>query len=591
MQFNLLSAAAILFVLPAHASTSFQDEVPKRLRAVSAAVTTLEQGLARIVDPVFKEYDSKNSPGCSVAVYRNGQIAYARGYGMADLEHAVPNEPRSIFRIGSTSKQFTAACVVLLHLRNKLSLDDDIRKWLPQMPDYGRKITIRNLMHHTSGIRDYLGLMWFAGKSGADFYTDAEVIAKIARQRELNFAPGSEFLYSNSGYFLLAHIVEAATGKSLREAADELIFAPLGMRETHYHDNHRQLVAHRAEGYAPSSSNGGFQISRTTLEMIGDGGVFTSVEDLLKWDRNFYDPKIGGPEFLALMRQTGKLTSGKALKYAGGLLVGNYRGLRAVSHGGANVGYQADIIRFPDQSVTIVCLANVSTANPTKLCREVADGILASQLAPRPASAKPSAAVAARAKSGSTATSENATKPAVISAALATKLAGSWKDEPGSLQVRFTAKNGELRAQLRGRGFRLASTGLQRVALIGPSTLLEFELVSDGPDASKVVVYRAGKKAFTLASVPPVQLTADQVRSFAGSFFSDELEATWVIALREGKLHLCFGRKFDRELVPTTKDSFAASGLKLRFDRGANDSVVGFHVDAQRVRNLRFTVK
>ena len=348
--------------------------------AILVSPPVAQAPVAELVDPVFAEFDSTTSPGCSVGVFRDGEIAYARGYGMADLEHGVPIEPRSIFRIASTSKQFTAATVVLLHLRGDLSLDDDIRKWLPEMRDYGQPITIRHLIHHTSGIRDYLTLMSLAGKGGADFYTDAEVLAAIARQRELNFEPGSRFLYSNSGYFLLGQIVARTTGKSLRVAARELIFEPLGMRNTHFHDDHTELVRHRAEGYA--RAEGGYRISRTTLEMIGDGGVFTCIDDLLAWDRNFYEPKVGGEEFLELMHATGTLTSGEALDYAAGLRVSTYRGLPTVSHGGAFVGYRAEMLRFPKQRLTIACLANVSAADPATLCRRVADALLAGQLQP-----------------------------------------------------------------------------------------------------------------------------------------------------------------------------------------------------------------
>ena len=201
------------------------------------------------VDKLFSEWDKSDSPGCALGVIKDGQLIYKRGYGMANLEHGIPITSRSVFRIGSTSKQFTAMCVVLLEEERKLSLDDDIRKHIPGMPDYGHSITIRHLLHHTSGIRDYLTLLSLAGERDDDFLVDGEVVDLIARQKELNFKTGDEYLYSNSGYFLLSVIVKRVTGKSMRVYAEENIFKPLRMMNTHFHDDHTMVVKNRAAGY------------------------------------------------------------------------------------------------------------------------------------------------------------------------------------------------------------------------------------------------------------------------------------------------------------------------------------------------------
>jgi CubicO group peptidase (beta-lactamase class C family) len=301
---------------------------------------------------------------------------------MANLEQGIALSPTSVFRIGSTSKQFTAAAMVLLEQEGKLSLEDEIQEHLPEIPSYERPVTIRHLLNHTSGVRDYLTLMAVAGKRDEDWYTDDDVLAMVARQQELNFLPGDEYLYSNSGYFLLSQIVQRVSGESLREYADRRIFEPLGMTHTHFHDNHREVVPDRAMGFAPVEP-GVYEISMTTLDMVGDGGVFTSVEELFRWDRNFYEPKVGGAGLLDAMHTRGILTSGDTLGYALGLGIGEYRGLKTVSHGGAFVGFRADIIRFPSERFTVVCLCNVSTANPTALAREVADIYLEDRLEPR----------------------------------------------------------------------------------------------------------------------------------------------------------------------------------------------------------------
>lgn len=344
--------------------------------AVGSASCARQADVRRQVDAVFADWDSTTTPGAALGVIREGELVYARGYGMADLEHRVPVTSESVFRIGSTSKQFTAFAVALMADEGLISLDDDIGDYFPEFPDYPEPITVRQLIHHTSGIRDYLMTMMLAGKRDADWYTDEEVLEMLARQQQLNFPPGSEHLYSNSGYFLLSQLVRRVTGQTLREYADERIFAPLGMTDTHFHDRFDEVVPDRAVGYAPAD-DGGYRISTTTLEMVGDGGVFTTVEDLARWDRNFYTHEVGGETIQEMIHTTGTLDDGTELEYAFGLVVSDYRGLTMVSHGGAFVGYRAEMIRFPDQEFTVIVLANRADANPTRRALEVADIYLA----------------------------------------------------------------------------------------------------------------------------------------------------------------------------------------------------------------------
>ncbi|NOR13737.1 MAG: serine hydrolase [Candidatus Aminicenantes bacterium] len=330
------------------------------------------------VDRLFETWDKPSSPGCALGIIQDGTLIYAHGYGMANLEHNIPITSKSVFRIGSTSKQFTAVCMALLEEEGELSLDDSLRKFLPQMPEYAEEITIRHLIHHTSGLRDYLTLAEIAGIRDDDYFTDAEVVDLLARQKELNFKTGEEHLYSNTGYFLLSQIVKKASGKSLREYAEEKIFQPLGMTNTHFHDDHTRIVKNRASGYAPKKG-GGFVISMTTLPMTGDGGVFTSVEDLFLWDQNFYDNRLGesGQGLIGKIQTPGVLNSGENLDYAFGLGIGEHKGLTMVSHGGSFVGFRADMIRFPEQRLSVICLANLSTFDSSGMARRIADIYLA----------------------------------------------------------------------------------------------------------------------------------------------------------------------------------------------------------------------
>jgi CubicO group peptidase (beta-lactamase class C family) len=337
-----------------------------------------DQKTASAVDEVFDDLAKPGSPGCALGVYRDGQMIYAKGYGLANLEESVAITPQSVFDIGSTSKQFTATSILLLEKQGKLSVNDDVRKHIPELPDYGHKITILHLLNHTSGLRDYLTLMELAGINTDGVTTDEDALALIARQKALNFAPGSDYLYSNTGFFLLSVIVRRASGKTLREFAAENIFGPLGMTHTQYRDDHTALIPNRALAYEPKEKKDGYTLDVSYFEQTGDGAVHTSVEDLLKWDENFYSAQVGGKEFLAEIQEQGKLNSGKVLDYAKGLVITNHRGLRTVSHGGSWGGYRAQLVRFPEQHFSVACLCNVGDADPSKRAAEVADIYLGS---------------------------------------------------------------------------------------------------------------------------------------------------------------------------------------------------------------------
>jgi CubicO group peptidase (beta-lactamase class C family) len=342
-----------------------------------------QQKLESAVDEVFQDLTVAGSPGCALAVYRGGQIIYEKGYGLANIEENVPISPKSVFDIGSTSKQFTATSILLLEKEGKLSVDDDVHKYIPELPDYGKKITILNLLNHTSGLRDYLTLFDIAGVNGDSVTTDEDALALITRQKGLNFAPGSEYLYSNTGFFLLSIIVQRVSGKTLRDFAAENIFSPLGMSHTQFRNNHRMLIPERALAYDENEKKDGFALNVSYFEQLGDGAVHTTVEDLLKWDENFYSGQVGGEIFLAELQETAKLNDGKKLNYAKGLVVSEYRGLRMVSHGGSWGGYRAQLMRFPDQHFSVATLCNLGSSDPTRRASEVADVYLNSVMKPK----------------------------------------------------------------------------------------------------------------------------------------------------------------------------------------------------------------
>ena len=334
------------------------------------------------VDGVFAQWNSPTSPGCTVAAAEGGRTILERAYGMADLEHEVRNTPATIIEGGSVSKQFTSAAIVLLALDGKLSLDDDVRKYLPEVPDYGKTITIRHMMTHTSGLRDWGSVAGITGwPRGRRAHSHADVLDIVSRQRALNFEPGHEYSYSNTGYNLLAVIVDRVSGMPFAEFTKQRLFQPVGMTNTQWRDDFTRVVKGRAIGYSPRP--GGFSIDMPFENVHGNGGLLTTVGDLLKWTENLETGRVGGPAFLEMMHRRGVLNDGNTIGYASGLMIGTYRGVPEVSHTGSTAGYRAFLTRYPAQNLAIALLCNAGNANPGGLGHQVADVMLGDR-APEP---------------------------------------------------------------------------------------------------------------------------------------------------------------------------------------------------------------
>ena len=330
--------------------------------------------IAEQVDALFAEWDKPDSPGCALAVIQNGKIVYKRGYGMADLERNVPISPEFLFDLGSVGKQFTATIIAILENQSLLSFDDCLRKYVPEMPGYADEITIRQLIHHTSGLRDYVTLMEIAGLPEENIYPEEILIEFIAHQQELNFVPGAEYLYSNSGYFMLGVIAKRVTGRHLTELIRKYIYEPLGMVYSAFNKDHRPVLKKRALSYSPAKG-GGFQNKVSLCGGFGDGPIYSNVEDLYLWDQNFYANKLNHaqPNLMETLHTQGKLNDGTIIEYAFGLEIDSYRGLRTVEHGGSWAGYRSALLRFPEQIFSVICLCNLASMIPEDLTRRVAD--------------------------------------------------------------------------------------------------------------------------------------------------------------------------------------------------------------------------
>ncbi len=361
------------------------------LAACTAPDQPVSPSLARGIDAVFADLDRPGSPGASVAVIRDGDIVYSRGYGEAQIEHAIPVTPHTVFHVASVSKQFAAMAVTLLAADGALSLDDPVRTHLPYVPEFEPAPTVRQMIHHTSGIRDQWQLLAMSGWRLDDVITTEQILGLMARQQELNFVPGAEYLYSNMGYTLLGQTVEAVSGMSLAEFTQARIFAPLGMDRTHFHDDHEHVVPDRAYSYAPlqppvdadapadPASPPAPRYRKAVLSYANAGAtsLFTTAEDLARWLDNFRRATVGGPEVMRTMQSRGVLNNGDTIPYAHGLSMGEYRGLQTIGHGGADAGFRTQVQWFPEVETGVVVLTNVANGNPAGRARDVADVVLA----------------------------------------------------------------------------------------------------------------------------------------------------------------------------------------------------------------------
>jgi CubicO group peptidase (beta-lactamase class C family) len=462
--------------------------------------------------------------------------------------------------MGSVSKQFTAAAVVLAAEQGFLSLDDDVRKYVPELPNYGHPITLREMLHHTSGFRDFLSLIYLSGRDALDFNSPPEILKLIARQRGLNNAPGDEFIYSNTNYFLLGVVVQRATKKSLADFAAQNIFQPLGMSHTLFYDDHTLVVPGRVAAYDPGAQ-GNFLVDwSTTYAIVGGGGLMSTVDDLLLWDRNFYANALGKGTLTKELQTRGVLNDGKQISYAMGLDMGNYRGLPIVEHGGALFGYRTSLLRFPEQRFTVICLCNISSAIPAHLSRKVADLYLGDYLKPGASALRPD-------------DNGKLPDPAIF--------AGKYFDPRTHMVYSFTASNGNL----------MAWGGVLRRINADHFYDLESNIIAftNANGAMKARLDIEGENYFSGTRVENLHLSATQIAAYAGRFRSEELDATYDFSVEQGALMLRIGDSPPKQLLAVTSDEFEANELgTVLFHRDRQGRVDGVKVFSQNVRGIEF---
>lgn len=526
---------------------------------------------AKQVDELFAAWSKPDHPGCAVGVVRNGKMLYSHGYGLSDIEHDAPITPATVFHVASVSKQFTAMAIHLLAQDGKLALDDDIRKYLPELHDFGKTITIRHLLHHTSGLRDQWELLALAGWRLSDVITEQDILDLVWRQQELNFAPGAEHLYSNTGYTLLAVIVHRVSGKTLREFTDERMFKPLGMTHTHFHEEYSSLVKNRAFSYIPLPGPGesGYRSIALSYSNVGATSLFTTVEDLARWDENFYTGQVGGKDLLASMQVKGVLNDGSEIAYASGLVIGDYRGAKVVEHSGGDAGFRTQLTRFPDQHFSAIVLCNAGEANTTLLSRKVADIYLAAELQPPPP------------QMTKTAAPESKIDPKVLDAYV-----GEYVPMPNFI-LTVTRQDDQLVTQAAGQPPQVVVPTAERTFLLRD---WDAQFVFDNPGAdgkSPAVTIRQGEREVHGPRFERANPSVERLKAYVGTYFSSELNTVYLVSEREGKLFTRYPRG-EIEMQPLQTDEFAAppAGV-VKFDCVAAARCASFTVSTGRVRNLR----
>lgn len=541
------------------------------------------------VDNIFANWDKKDAPGAGVGIFKGGEIIYARGYGMANLEYDIPIDADSVFRIGSTSKQFTAACIILLAEQGKLKLTDTLHSFFPAFPDYAKDITVRQLLNHTSGVRDYLSLAYLKGMHNEDYYEDKDVMQWLINQTELNFVPGEEYTYSNSGYWLLGQIVKKAAGMDMAEYAEKHIFKPLGMHNTHFHNNHKAIVKNRASGYRPkrgdstdnaneeSKEDQNYEISMTTLNMIGDGGIFTTINDIKIWDDAYYDSEILSKNFWKEMTTETVLNNGKQIRYAAGLGMGVYKGLDTVSHAGAFVGFRAELVRFPEQKFTVAVFANRSDANPTSMAFQVADVYLKDDF-------KEATKNESEDESDANEKSNNHDTNAPLE-----YLIGDYELEPG-IKITVSIKEGTLHAyQLwndKEYDFEPIEGSINSYKIVDDDAFV-FAFNDLKENKAQVINLTQNGSHSDWKRVEKVDTSDIVLGDFVGDYYSKELDVVYQIQLDDETLTVSVGNNDPVPLKVSAIDQLMFNGIVSDFERN-NEVISGFKMAAGRVKNLTF---
>lgn len=538
--------------------------------SMSVSARSLPDSTVVKINHLFTQWDNTYSPGCAVGIVRNDTLIFAKGYGMANLEYGIPNMAETIFHMASISKQFTAYSILMLVKQGKLNLDDDIRQYLTWFPDLKEKITIRNLLNHTSGIRDQWQLLAISGTRLDDVIKQDHIVKILGNQKALNFKPGEKYSYSNSGYTLLAEIVRSVTRQSLKQFTDSAIFKPLEMMNTHFHDDYTEIVKNRSYSYGRKDSTH-FVNSILSYSNAGATSLFTNVTDMSKWIMNFYDQRVGDQKIIAQLAHKGKLNNGKELSYAAGIVVDKYKGWKQYSHGGADAGYRTFMSVFPDLKMGFIVFSNVGDFNTSAKARQMADLFV-----------KDTAKIIApliKEKRDSTAALINDISPLK-------KYLGDYISEEG-IALGLEIKNSRLYFRVGGESQVLIRDSVDVFSILNsPEVKFKFSIrLKD----TTVTINTPGEtyflKKYTKIASPNI------LQTFTGMYYSPELDCKYGIVLKDHQLFLTNNKYNDTKLTMAGPDHLLNDYWWINHiivKRDHANQIIGFEVNSGRILHLQF---
>ena len=518
------------------------------------------------VKGLFVQWDRPDSPGAAVVIVKDGAVVHLRGYGCANLEDRTPITPQTAFDVASVAKQFTGLSIAMLVERGRISLEDDIRTFLPDVPNFGKQITIGQLLHHCSGLRDWTETLNLAGVDAASPIALEMILEMVRHQRELDFAPGEEQQYSNTGYNLLAAAVAKVTREPFRSWTELNIFRPLGMKHTQLNDNPAELIPHRAESYTPAGP-GKFERVTSQLAAQGSSSLFTTAEDMAKWLLNFETGRVGGRTAIELTLQPWALNSGAKVNYGFGVALSEYHGARMITHGGSWAGYRSIVMRIPEKRFAVAILSNVGNMPTEKLAREIADLYLNYPAAPRSPQSVPKPDPAFRAN------------PFDWEVFL-----GTYRLGPGWF-LAITREGNEIMIQAGGSP-KSRMEPLSERTFLDAAQGAKVEFICDSSNSVTHLLYRD----LRVPRLHPPASNPDLLKAYAGDYWSDELRVAYRLEVLNGQLGTRHRSGKWIHLLPTDPDRFDTNegGWSIAFTRNAAAEVTDLKVSGGRIRNVRF---
>jgi len=531
-----------------------------------------------LADQLLSIYDRDDSPGVAVAVFRDGRTIFSKAYGMANLAYGIPFQVDTRSNIGSTSKQFTAFAIMLLAERGELSLDDDVRKHIPELPDLGETVTIRNLLTHTSGYREFLNLLLMEGRrlDHGDFIDRSEVIKVVQRQPALQNSPGSEFNYNNTAFALAAAIVERISGQEFHEFMAENVFGPLGMSRTMVRPSPEYIVEGRAQGYVPGPG-GTFLEAGDLGGAVGAGGIYSTVGDLQKWIENYADPLVGSPAIVRQMTTPNVLTTGDTTEYGLGLFIDQQRGLRRVHHGGADVAHRSQLAYYPEINAGITTQSNHAGFD-SSIAFRLAEAFFSADM-------EPDAEEEAAAPAG------EAFDPEGYDSAAFDEMVGRYAlEEAPTFILSFFREGDTLFTQATGQQrVEIVPTSDSTFTLLTVEASLTFHRNAEG-EVDRLTLHQNGDHPATRLADDQVEWKPgpEELSAYTGRYYGEEIETFYTISLQDDQLVLQERRRDDANLTPGEKDEFSGGGLEVSFERDRNGKIIGFYLANGRTRGVRF---